>query len=110
MVGAFLTLAALVTLPASHGQDKVPKPPVLDPKKPIEAQPEGKKPDETKVPDPKTLDSKTADAKDEKKEKTVDEKIGEVATVASDAKAGVDVAKSLGDTAWMLVATAFVML
>jgi len=151
LIGACLTLAALLTLPATRAQEKVPPPPIIT--KPVEKQIEGKdkkvddkkteakkadleKADEKKVEPVKTEEKKTeptqaeekkADStkaegkkvepskveekKDpEKKEKTVDEKIGDVATVANDAKTAAGDAKVLGDSAWLLVSTAFVML
>lgn len=80
--------------------------------KKVEAvQVEEKKPEAAKVEE-KKLDEKKADAVkvEEKKEKTVDEKIAEVASAASEAKTGVGDAKVLGDSAWLLVSTAFVML
>src|SRR5262245_3571652 len=55
-------------------------------------------------------EAKKDEVKDEKKEKTTDEKISDAAADAKGAKSTADEAMVRGDTAWMLVATAFVML
>lgn len=99
----WMTLGALLALFAS----------VLMADVAVQAQPpEGKKVEEKKVEDkgadpakapPAKDEPKAAEVKDAAPAKTVDEKIGDVATGVADTKV-------LADSAWMLVSTAFVLL